>query len=93
MLGQNGVSLSAEFHLECLKLILEYSKDIHASGTDLADTFGRVPLHLAAANTEASAVKLLVQHGFQNFKSLDDLGCTPLHLACMKGIKTRTSQD
>ena len=93
MLGQNLLSLSTEFSLECLRLVLDVSKDIIASSTDLADTFGRVPLHLAAANTETSALKLLVHHGFKDFRYLDNLGYTPLHIACMKGIKDRILND
>ena len=104
MLGQNLVSLSTEFHLECLKLVLEHSMDqlaenfhVHNSSEGPVelfrivgrDGFGRFPLHLAAAYNDSSAVKLLVQYGFQNFQSQDNSGYTPLHLACLKGIIKR----
>ena len=101
MMGKNLVSLSTEFHLECLKLVLEHSMDQLAENFHLhnhsegpvevfrsvdKDSFGRSPLHLAAAYTNSSAVKLLFQYGFQNFQSKDNFGYTPLHIACLKGI-------
>ena len=85
MLGQNLISLSTEFNLDCLELLLKYSNDIVAPDVDLKDSFGRAPLHHGAANCDPSAVKLLVQHGFSHFQDQDMFGYTPLQIACMRG--------
>ena len=86
MLGQDIISLATEFNLDCLELILEHAEDILANNDDIKDSFGRTALHLAAANAEPSAVKLLVRKGFKGFLVQDQLGYTPLQIACMKGI-------
>ena len=86
MLGQNLLSLATEFSLDCLELLLEHSEDILAANNDSKDSFGRTPLHLASANADPSAAKLLVLNGFKGFRDQDEFGYTPFQIACMKGL-------
>ena len=82
MLGQNLLGLAIEFGMHHS---LEHQIKTFHHLRDAKDGFGRTALHIAAANTKADAADLLVKNGFDGFRERDDLGLTPLHIACQNG--------
>ena len=82
MLGQNLLSLATEFGMH--HSLENHIKTCHHL-RDAKDGFGRTVLHIAAANTKADAADFLVKNGFDGFRERDDLGLTPLHIACQNG--------
>uniref|UniRef100_A0AAZ3RH15 Serine/threonine-protein phosphatase 6 regulatory ankyrin repeat subunit A n=1 Tax=Oncorhynchus tshawytscha TaxID=74940 RepID=A0AAZ3RH15_ONCTS len=80
---QNGESLNAlnriytkrNLNLDCLNLLLNTGADFNRK-----DSFGRSPLHYAAANCNYQCLFALVGSG-ASVNDLDKRGCTPLHYA------------
>ena len=84
MHGQNILYLATEFSSDCLMVLLQHCRKLFVGAS--RERSDKNPLHLAAANSSASAAKILVANGFKGFRSKDESENTPMHIACMKGI-------